>query len=197
MGDAYDHLLKLVLVGDSAVGKTSLLLTFVQGEFNEDSGSTVGVDLKVKMHNHRGKCLKLTIWDTAGQERFRTLTSAYYRGGHGIVFVYDTTNRASFDNLKSWLAEADVYTTRQAIKMLVGNKIDKTAERVVSKAEGMAFARTHSMLFIEASAKTSEGVQQAFDELCQKVLDDDKLQPVDNSVKRLQENGDYEAGYCC
>lgn len=172
MEQSYDYLFKLLLVGDSGVGKTSLLLRFTQNEFSPDTRNTVGVDLKVKMVNFRGNRLKLTIWDTAGQERFRTLTSAYYRGAHGIILVYDISDRKSFINVKEWLEEIDIYSTNEAaIKLLVGNKIDKDSMRQVSKEEGNEFARANSMLFIESSAKTEEGVQQAFDELIQKVLD--------------------------
>jgi len=172
MEQSYQYLFKLLLVGDSGVGKTSLLLRFTQNEFSDDTRNTVGVDLKVKMVNFRGKPLKLTIWDTAGQERFRTLTSAYYRGAHGIILVYDISDRKSFINVKEWLSEIDIYSTNEdAVKLLVGNKIDKASERQVSKKEGNDFARSRSMLFIESSAKSEEGVQQAFDELIQKVLD--------------------------
>jgi len=172
-GDTYDYLFKLLLVGDSAVGKTSLLLRFTQGEFKDSVRNTVGVDLKVKMVNYRDRKLKLTIWDTAGQERFRTLTSAYYRGAHGIILVYSITDRESFVNLSHWLKEVDIYSTNDAaIKLLIGNKSDcSDSERAVSKDEGRAFAKERGMLFIEASAKTQEGVAQAFDELIQKILD--------------------------
>jgi Ras-related protein Rab-18 len=111
--------------------------------------------------------------DTAGQERFRTLTSAYYRGAHGIILVYDIASRESFENLTHWLKEIDIYSTNEdAIKLLIGNKIDKDGSaRQVTKREGSAFAREHGMLFIEASAKTQEGVMQAFQELLAKILD--------------------------
>jgi len=168
----YDHLLKLLLVGDSSVGKTSLLLRYTQGDFKDAVRNTVGVDLKVKMVNFRGKKLKLTIWDTAGQERFRTLTSAYYRGAHGIVLVYDISSRQSFEDIKEWLKEVDVYSTNaEAVKMLVGNKTDREPQREVTKEQGAAFARANNMLFIEASAKTQSGVELAFEELIQKILD--------------------------
>jgi len=168
----YDHLFKLLLVGDSGVGKTSLLLRFDSGEFKDSLRNTVGVDLKVKHQTLAGKRLKLTIWDTAGQERFRTLTSAYYRGAQGIILVYDITVRETFTNIKEWLKEVDVYSTNSdVVKLLVGNKSDLDAKRQVTKDEGLAFARQNNMLFIEASAKTKVGVQQAFDELCLKILD--------------------------
>jgi len=183
MAEQYDHLFKLLLVGDSGVGKTSILLRYTAGEFKGDTRNTVGVDLKVKMVNFRGTKLKLTIWDTAGQERFRTLTSAYYRGAHGIVLVYDITARDSFENLQHWLSEVDIYSTNeQCVKLLIGNKSDMGSERTVSKKEGQAFAREHNMLFIEASAKTQDGINQAFDELMQKILDVPELLQDENAA---------------
>ncbi len=117
--------------------------------------------------------LCLFISFSAGQERFRTLTSAYYRGAHGIILVYDITNRESFESIQHWLKEIDIYSTNEdAVKMLIGNKTDEGEEkRKVSKSEGSKFARDHGMLFIEASAKTQEGVNQAFEELLEKILD--------------------------
>lgn len=126
VSDTYDHLFKLLLVGDSNVGKTSLLLSFTTDSYKENVRNTVGVDLKVKIVKHpaTGKTLKLTIWDTAGQERFRTLTSAYYRGAHGIILVYDVTNSESFTNIKHWLNEVDIYSTNEeCVRMLIGNKV--------------------------------------------------------------------------
>ena len=112
----------------------------------------------------------MTLQDTAGQERFRTLTPSYYRGGQGVIMVYDVTSRHTFAKLDMWLSEVDTYATKPGIvRMLVGNKIDKQGEREVSREEGLAFARRHAMLFIEASAKTQDGVQCAFEELVQKV----------------------------
>ena len=121
--------------------------------------------------NSNGKRVKTTVWDTAGQERFRTLTSSYYRGAHGILLVYDVSRRETFDALNQWLSEVAVYTPndgRDVVKLLVGNKVDKE-ERTVSKREGEAWARSHGMLFIESSAKTKVGIQQVFQEVVHKV----------------------------
>ncbi|XP_027772217.1 ras-related protein RABC1 isoform X2 [Solanum pennellii] len=122
----FDYLFKLLLIGDSGVGKSSLLLSFTSDAF-EDLSPTIGVDFKVKHVTLGGKKLKLAIWDTAGQERFRTLTSSYYRGAQGIIMVYDVTRRDTFTNLSDiWAKEIDLYSTNQeCIKMLVGNKVDK------------------------------------------------------------------------
>jgi len=173
----FDHLFKVLLIGNSGVGKSSLLLRFTAGKF-DDLSPTIGVDFKVKMLTLQGKRLKLTIWDTAGQERFRTLTSSYYRGAQGIILVYDVTRRATFTDLSDvWLKEVDRFSTnKDCIKMLIGNKVDlEEKERVVTKKEGIAFARQHGCLFLEASAKTSINVQRCFEELVHKIIDTPSL----------------------
>merc|ERR1719159_329395 len=119
----------------------------------------------------RGKKLKLALWDTAGQERFRTLTSSYYRGAQGIVLVYDCTQRATLDNVRYWQDEVRKYSTNQdAVLMLVANKVD-LADPEVTREQGEEFAFANSMMFIETSAKTRQGIKQAFEELIFKILD--------------------------
>merc|ERR1719198_1000349 len=116
----YDHIFKILLIGDAGVGKSSILLRFTDDAFEEHLASTIGVDFKVKTVQLGGKTVKLTIWDTAGQERFRTLTSSYYRGCHGIIVVFDVNERETFDNLPHWLEELELYTTTKfASKLLV------------------------------------------------------------------------------
>ncbi|KAJ0571677.1 putative small monomeric GTPase [Helianthus annuus] len=170
-GSDFDYLFKLLLIGDSGVGKSSLLLSFTSDNAIEDLSPTIGVDFKVKYVTINGKKLKLAIWDTAGQERFRTLTSSYYRGAQGVIMVYDVTRRETFTNLSDvWAKEIDMHSTNQdCIKMLVGNKVDKESERVVTKKEGIEFAREYGCLFIECSAKTRVNVEQCFEELVLKV----------------------------
>ncbi|XP_062148025.1 ras-related protein RABC1-like [Alnus glutinosa] len=172
----FEYLFKLLMIGDSGVGKSSLLLSFTSDNY-EDLSPTIGVDFKVKYVNVGGKKLKLAIWDTAGQERFRTLTSSYYRGAQGIIMVYDVTRRETFTNLSEvWAKEIDLYSTNQdCIKMLVGNKVDKESDRVVTKKEGINFAREYGCLFTECSAKTQVNVKQCFEELVLKVLDTPSL----------------------
>ncbi|OAY64859.1 Ras-related protein RABC2a, partial [Ananas comosus] len=125
-GSSYDYSFKILLIGDSGVGKSSLLVTFISNQL-EDLSPTIGVDFKVKFLTIGGKKLKLTIWDTAGQERFRTVTSSYYRGAQGILLVYDVTRRETFTNLADvWAKEVELYSTnRDCIKILIGNKVDK------------------------------------------------------------------------
>ncbi|XP_063062967.1 ras-related protein Rab-18a [Engraulis encrasicolus] len=162
--------LKILIIGESGVGKSSLLLRFTDDMFDPELGATIGVDFKVKTLTVDGNKTKLAIWDTAGQERFRTLTPSYYRGAQGVILVYDVSRRDTFAKLDNWLNELETYCTRNdLVKMLVGNKIDKDGHEV-ERNEGLKFARKHSMLFIEASAKTRDGVQCAFEELVEKIL---------------------------
>lgn len=179
--------LKLLLVGDSAVGKSSLLLRFTEDQFEPYLDPTIGVDFKVKRMVVGDLPLQLAIWDTAGQERFRTLTPSYYRGAQGVILVYDVTRRETFLNLESWLRELELYTRENVVKMLVGNKIDKT-DREVDKKEGLQFARKHSMLFIEASAKMKQGVESAFEEAVIKILQTSEFWDVGKEGVELVEN---------
>jgi len=179
--EPFDHLFKILLVGDSGVGKSSLLMRFTADQFEDHQVPTIGVDFKLKFFTIKegpsaGKRIKLTIWDTAGQERFRTLTSSYYRGAQGIIYAYDVTRRETFESLSSvWMPEVDLYSTvEDAVKMVVANKTD-IDNREVSKDEGREFAKQHGCLFVETSAKFNVAVQQAFEELVQKILETPSL----------------------
>ncbi|GAU50956.1 hypothetical protein TSUD_411440 [Trifolium subterraneum] len=155
---SYDLSFKILLIGDSAVGKSSLIVSFISGSV-EDIAPTIGVDFKIKLLTVGDKRLKLTIWDTAGQERFRTLTSSYYRGAQGII-------------LEVWSKEVELYSTNQdCVKMLVGNKVDRESERAVSSEEGLALAKEFGCLFFECSAKTRENVDKCFEELVLKIME--------------------------
>uniref|UniRef100_A0A914PRQ4 small monomeric GTPase n=1 Tax=Panagrolaimus davidi TaxID=227884 RepID=A0A914PRQ4_9BILA len=193
--------LKILIIGESGVGKSSLMLRFVDDTFDPEISATIGVDFRVTTINIDNNFVKLAIWDTAGQERFRTLTPSYYRGGQGIICVYDVSSRASFDKLGHWIAELDTYCTKSdAVKMLVGNKIDVEG-RVVTREEGLQFAKKHKMLFIEASAKTREGVQFAFEELIEKILQTPGLWEASHggnvNLKRQRETDDAPSSCTC
>lgn len=153
---------KLLIIGDSGVGKSCLLLRFADDTYTESYISTIGVDFKIRTLDLDGKTVKLQIWDTAGQERFRTITSSYYRGAHGIVVVYDTTDKATFGNVKQWLKEIDRYASEGVGKLLVGNKSDLTDDRQVDYTAAKEFADELNITFLETSAKDSTNVEEAF-----------------------------------
>ncbi|CAI0462164.1 unnamed protein product, partial [Linum tenue] len=157
-----DYLFKLLLIGDSGVGKSCLLLRFADDSYIESYISTIGVDFKIRTVEQDGKVIKLQIWDTAGQERFRTITSSYYRGAHGIIIVYDVTDEESFNNVKTWLTEIDKFATDSVNKLLVGNKCDLTSKRAVPYDTAKAFADEIGIPFLETSAKSATNVEEAF-----------------------------------
>ncbi|RZF47397.1 hypothetical protein LSTR_LSTR009136 [Laodelphax striatellus] len=162
MNPEYDYLFKLLLIGDSGVGKSCLLLRFADDTYTESYISTIGVDFKIRTIDLDGKTIKLQIWDTAGQERFRTITSSYYRGAHGIIVVYDCTDQESFNNLKQWLEEIDRYACDNVNKLLVGNKSDQTNKKVVDYTQAKEYADNPGIPFLETSAKNATNVEQAF-----------------------------------
>jgi len=158
----HDYFFKILLIGDSGVGKSCLLLRFADDSWTDTHISTIGVDFKIKTLNIDGKTIKLQIWDTAGQERFRTITSSYYRGAQGIILVYDCTDQESFNNVKQWMGEIDRYACENVNKLLVGNKTDLVNEKVVDTATAKAFADSMQIPFIETSAKNATNVEHCF-----------------------------------
>ncbi|CAI9734812.1 ras-related protein Rab-1A [Octopus vulgaris] len=162
MNPEYDYLFKLLLIGDSGVGKSCLLLRFADDTYTESYISTIGVDFKIRTIELDGKTIKLQIWDTAGQERFRTITSSYYRGAHGIIVVYDVTDQESFVNVKQWLQEIDRYASETVNKLLVGNKCDQNPKKVVDYTTAKEYADSLGIPFLETSAKNATNVEQAF-----------------------------------
>lgn len=201
---SYDLSFKILLIGDSGVGKSSLLVSFISNAV-DDLAPTIGVDFKIKTLTVSGKKLKLTIWDTAGQERFRTLTSSYYRGAQGIILVYDVTRRETFTNLSDvWAKEVELYSNNQdCVKMLVGNKVDRESERAVTREEGIALAKELGGLFLECSAKTRENVQSCFEELALKIMEVPSLLEEGSTVgkrnilKQKQEQQTQQGGGGC
>ncbi|KAJ7528903.1 hypothetical protein O6H91_15G025100 [Diphasiastrum complanatum] len=183
MTSEYDYLFKLLLIGDSGVGKSCLLLRFADDSYLESYISTIGVDFKIRTVELDGKAMKLQIWDTAGQERFRTITSSYYRGAHGIIVVYDVTDQESFNNVKQWLNEIDRYANENVNKLLVGNKNDLTAKKVVDYETAKAFADEIGIPFLETSAKNATNVEQAFMTMTADIKNRMASQPALNSSK--------------
>ncbi|XP_046396238.1 ras-related protein Rab-8B isoform X2 [Ischnura elegans] len=162
MAKTYDYLFKLLLIGDSGVGKTCVLFRFSEDAFNTTFISTIGIDFKIRTIDLDGKKIKLQIWDTAGQERFRTITTAYYRGAMGIMLVYDVTNEKSFENIKNWIRNIEENAASDVEKMLLGNKCELHEKRQVFKERGEQLAIEYGIKFMETSAKASINVEEAF-----------------------------------
>ncbi|SAM06037.1 hypothetical protein [Absidia glauca] len=171
MNPEYDYLFKLLLIGDSGVGKSCLLLRFADDTYTESYISTIGVDFKIRTIELEGKTVKLQIWDTAGQERFRTITSSYYRGAHGIIVVYDVTDQDSFNNVKQWLSEIERYAAEGVNKLLVGNKSDLVDKKVVDTEQAKELAGSLSIPLLETSAKDATNVEQAFLTMAKQIKD--------------------------
>jgi Ras-related protein Rab-18 len=201
----YDQLYKVLLVGDSGVGKSSILIRYTEDSFADDVPATIGVDFKTKFVALGDRRIKLTIWDTAGQERFRTLTSSYYRNAQGVILVYSVDNRPSFESITTWLRELETYkNVPQVAMMLVANKIDTERSRwQVDPSEGERFAKEKGMLFLECSAKTRKGIQEAFDELVHQIaeISNNQGQPVNQGQPQgisLQDRARQGvSSYCC
>eukprot|EP00474_Spongospora_subterranea_P008583 CRZ09041.1 hypothetical protein [Spongospora subterranea] len=159
---AYDFLIKLLMIGDSGVGKSCLLLRFSDDSFTTSFITTIGIDFKIKTIDLEGKRIKLQIWDTAGQERFRTITTAYYRGAMGILLVYDVTDEQSFLNIRNWIRNIEQHAADSVNKILIGNKCDMTEDKKIETSRGSALAAEYSISFFETSAKSDINVTEAF-----------------------------------
>ena len=165
----YDYLYKLILVGDSATGKTSLMTGFAGGDFYTHYIATIGIDFTTRIIGLDGSRIKLQVWDTAGNERFRTITQAYYRGAHGVIVVYDATKEKTYDNVPYWLEEVKKYASAEATVMLVGSKCDLTEEKVVDYRTAKDFADERGIMLMEVGAKDGTNVELAFLTLVAKI----------------------------
>jgi Ras-related protein Rab-1A len=168
----YDEKFKLVLIGDTGVGKSCLLLRFADDTFTENYISTIGVDFRFHTVKIDKKTVKLQIWDTAGQERYRTITSAYYRGADGIIMVYDVTNEDSFRHINDWLLEVNRYASETTCKLIVGNKID-LPNRIISTDALKSYANQLQIPCIETSAFDATNVTEAFENISRSLLSKD------------------------
>eukprot|EP00300_Choanocystis_sp_HF-7_P001800 c11439_g1_i1.p1 GENE.c11439_g1_i1~~c11439_g1_i1.p1 ORF type:complete len:196 (+),score=36.84 c11439_g1_i1:35-622(+) len=182
MREGYDYLFLVVVVGDSSVGKTSLMNRYCDGRFDESAPATVGVDYKVRRLELAEGAVQLQIWDTAGQERFRSVAHSYYRSAHGVVFVYDATNRESFNHISQWLDSVKQHGKSSVSRLLVANKTD-LGETAVREEEGKSFAASHGIPFISVSAKTGRNVSECFETLAtiirKRLIDADTSQPAE------------------
>lgn len=171
MASNFDYLLKIVIIGDQSVGKSSILVRYADNVFSDQSISTIGVDFKIKTLTLQGKTVKLQIWDTAGQEKFRNITTSYYRGAHGIIVVCDVTNQRSFDNLAGWIDEIAKHVNEKELQMLlIGNKVDMEDSRVITTEMLEEFANKYDMPYIETSAKAGNNVEEVFNKMANEII---------------------------
>ncbi|XP_037822708.1 ras-related protein Rab-18 [Lucilia sericata] len=192
-----DKAIKLLVIGESGVGKSSLIRRFVENKFDENHDVTIGMDFKSKVMNIDGVDYKLALWDTAGAERFRSLTPSFYRKALGAILVYDITNRESLVKLEAWFTELENYSDNPNIAtIVVGNKIDN--ERVISREEGLKFARKHRSLFLETSAKHDKFVADVFRDIVEKIVSSDHYESLNNgNTVNVNEDSDITDASSC
>ena len=167
--EAYDFLFKLILIGDSSVGKSNILLKYLKGEFDQNSRATVGVEFGTKNIKIKNKKIKIQIWDTAGQERYRSITSAYYKGAKGAFIVYDITRKLTFDNIDKWITDLKTNGDKNISIILIGNKSDLEDKREVEKEEGIKKSEEYKIAFLETSALNGDNIDKAFNELLEQI----------------------------
>ncbi|KAI8070193.1 GTPase Ypt3 [Thamnidium elegans] len=195
--NSYDYVFKLVVVGDSGVGKTNLMSRFVHDTFDFASKSTIGLDLTIKNMVVKNKRVRAQIWDTAGQERYRSITKRYYRGSVGALLVYDITKRESFTSISRWLNELKINEAHpDSIIMLIGNKSDLESNRKVSQQEAMDYAESNGLMFMETSALESINVEKAFESLIFNIFDkiSSKLTTMDDKRAEIMRGQAIELG---
>ena len=194
LSTSMDCVYKVLLLGDSTVGKTCVLLKYTDKIFQETHMMTIGLDYRLKvMQLQSGKEVKLQIWDTAGQDRFRSITKNYYKGSHGIILIYDVTSLKTFENVKSWVSQIHEEISDKVVIYLVANKIDMDDSRKVTKEEGKKLAEELDVPFVETSAKTGENIDYIFSDISERI---DK---VFGNIQRAVHNKSYKAPgkKCC
>ena len=189
-------LYKILLLGDSSVGKTCFLMRYSDNTFQEIHMSTIGLDYKLKnVQLDDGKIVKIQIWDTAGQDRFRSITKNYYKGAHGILLIYDVTSRKTYDNIKNWVTQIKEEVSEKVTIILVGNKIDDEKNRKVSTEEGEKMAKECGLSFYETSAKSGINIDSTFNELVTKTVE--KYSKVDGKGDKLNNKKSGNKKGCC
>ena len=206
--EPYDFLCKMILVGDSSVGKSNILLKYLKGEFDPNSRATVGVEFGTKNVKLNNKKIKVQIWDTAGQERYRSITSAYYRGAKGAFIVYDITRRSTFDNIDKWVVDLKTNGDKNISIVLIGNKSDLEDKREVKNEEGVKKSEECKTAFMETSALNGDNIYKAFDELIEQIyinnfsnVEEEKDMEIDKGVnlneEKENEENKSEKKKCC
>ena len=185
--DEYDYLFKLIIVGDTNVGKTNIMSKYIKDQFNITSKSTIGVEFGTKILEIDNKKVKAQIWDTAGQERYKSITSAYYKGAKGAFIVYDITNKSTFESVDKWIKDLNSYGDKNLTMLLIGNKSDLEDKRIINKEEGEEKAKSFELGFIETSAYNGDNIDRAFDIMLKEAL---KRYIVENDVN----NDEFEGG---
>ncbi len=188
----FDFLFKILVIGESSVGKTCLLLRYTEDTFNASHLATIGIDFKLKELMIDDKLIKLQIWDTAGQDRYKSITKTYYKGSQGIVLVYDVTSMDTFEKIQHWIKQIENNASRNVKKVLVGNKCDKE-ERQVSTEQGQKLADEKGIKFFETSAKTNENVKEMFEYLTNEIFRNYEEKEESINIKKAKE----EHHKCC
>ena len=199
----YDLLFKLILIGDSYVGKSNILLKYLKNQFNENSKTTIGVEFGTKNIIINNKRIKIQIWDTAGQERYRSITSAYYKGAKGALIVYDITRKNTFDNIDKWITDLKLNGDKNIYIIILGNKSDLIDKREINKNDGIKKAEMYKTAFLETSALNGDNISKAFDELIEQIVinnknifQDDNENEIDKGVN-LNDEKNNNNKKCC
>ena len=171
MEDDYDMIFKIILIGDSSVGKTNIMNKYLKNQFKEDSRATVGVEFGSKQFVIDNRKIKAQIWDTAGQERYRAVTSAYYKGAKGAFIVYDVTRKETLDSVNRWISDILTTCDKNLTIILIGNKSDLEDQRQISKQQGEEKAKTYQLAFLETSALSGENLEKAFNMLINEIYE--------------------------
>ena len=202
--ESYDLLFKLILIGDSCVGKSNILLKYLKNEFDPNSRATVGVEFGTKNIIINNKKIKIQIWDTAGQERYRSITSAYYKGAKGALIVYDITRKCTFDNIDKWISDLKLNGDKNICIVILGNKSDLDDKREVSKDDGIKKSEMYKTAFLETSALNGDNIGKAFDEIIEQIIQNNKSFFEDNNKKEMDKgvnlndsNKDNDKKKCC
>jgi Ras-related protein Rab-11A len=205
--DNYELMVKVVIVGDSGVGKTNIMSKYLKNEFHEDSKATVGVEFGSKQFNIQGHQVKAQIWDTAGQERYKAITSAYYKGAKGAFIVYDISRKNTFDSISRWVSDITATADKKITLILIGNKSDLEDQRQVTKEQGEEKAKEFGLAFLETSASSGDNLEKAFslmiNEVYKKCQEDINAETDDNVVDQGKDitlnkpAGKTEKKKCC